>query len=158
MLEFTSQILYDVPFFVLIGVIHILIIEHKSIIKFIKGRTLKKKNIKQLLPIANRSSYLVLGLLVIWLSYAIVNNILSISAFHVDVPEIDYSNGQINDFWSFVKYKSDHAGLIAVMGVLASGICLILSGGGRWLVNLAKLFFTLSVLYIVLTILVLLYV
>ena len=157
MLEFTNQLLYNVPFFVLIGVIHILIIEHKSIIKFIKGGSLKKKNIKQLLPIANRSGYLVLGLLVVWLSFAIVNQLFSMSA-NIITPDIDYNSGQVNDFWSFVKYKSDHAGLIAVMGVLASGICLILSGGGRWLVNLAKLFFTLSVLYIVLTILVLLYV
>lgn len=144
-IEITNHLLSYTWLFVVIGLIHIMIIEHELVIRFIKE---KSKNIKQLIPIFKRSAYIVLGVLLVLFSYSIVNFLIDIiipSSF----SELDYSNIQVNDFWSSIKYQSQYSGLIAVIGFIIAGINLIFSGGGKWLVNLSKLFITLSILYLV---------
>ena len=146
-IEITNHLLSNTWLFIVIGIIHILIIEHEIVLQFIKQ---KSKNFKQLIPIFKRSGYIVLGVLFILLSYSIVNFLIDI-IIPSSLPKIDYSNIQVNNFWSFVKYQSQYAGLVAVIGFIISGISLILSGGGKWLVNMSKLFITLSILYLIFT-------
>lgn len=144
-IEIVNHLLSSTWLFIIIGLIHIAIIEHELIFRFIKE---KSKNIKELTPILKRGVYIILGVLLVLSSYSIVNflvNIIVPSSF----PEPNYSNIQVSNFWSSVKYQSQYAGLIAVIGFVVAGISLIFSGGGKWLVNLSKLFITLSILYLV---------
>ncbi len=122
-----------------------LFIESKTIFHFIRA---EKREIGQLKPLLERSAYIALGVLIIIESYVIVNFILSTFFSSPLLPQVDYSTLPIDGFFSAVKHWSSYIGIFAVMGFVASGFSLILSAGGRWLVNLSKLFATLSVLYI----------
>ncbi len=141
-----NHVLSNVWLFVLLGLIHMAITEHKSILAFVK-----QKKIKLLLPLLKRGSYLIIGLILIFLSFSIVNSILSV-LIPESTKEIDY--GQAKDFWTTLKYQTQYAGLISVIGFIIAGISLVLSAGGKWLVNLAKLFVTLTVLYLFFSVLI----
>lgn len=92
-----------------------------------------------------------MGLALLFLSFAIVNFILSILTPE-SMKEIDY--GQAKDFWTTWKYQTQYAGLFSVIGLIIAGLSLILSAGEKWLVNLAKLFVTLTVLYLFFSVLI----
>lgn len=126
----------------IVGLIHIMILEAKILFK-----ALKQKKIKLLAPIAKRVMYPVLGLFLIFFSFLIVNSIIDIIT-PASMAEPNYDNLETKDFWTTWKYQTQYAGVISVVGFLIAGISLILSAGGRWLVNLAKLFVTLTVLYL----------
>lgn len=143
-----NLILSNLWMVVFFGILHMLLIESKTIFHFIKA---EKRKIRQLEPLLKRSTYIILGILIIMGSYVLVNFIISTFLPSSSFPEIDYSAIQVHDFFSAVKYWSSYAGLFAVIGFIVSGICLTLSAGGRWLVNLSKLFATLSVLYLFFT-------
>lgn len=135
-----NHLLSHLWLFVFMGIVHILIIEHRVIFYFVRE---KSKKITQLMPIFYRLPYIFLGLLLIFFSYAIVNYSIFI-LIPDSIPTVDYSNLPVNDFWSFVKHQEQYGGMIFVIGLYMAGISLILSGGGRWLVNLSKLLITLS--------------
>lgn len=141
-----NHLLSSTWLFVVFGIVYMIVLEKKCVLDFPK-----KKKIQLLAPLFKRASYLIGGLLLIFLSFAIVNYILGAL-----VPEtmgaIDY--GQATDFWSTLKYQTQYTGLFAVIGVLIAGISLVLSAGGKWLVTLAKLFLTLTVLYIFFSVLI----
>lgn len=134
--------------FTIIGLIYILILENKSILAFIK-----QKKIKLLKPIFKRGTYLVTGIALITLSFAIVNTLLDV--FVPDsFTEFDHSSVKPQGFWSTWKYYTDFSGLFAVIGLIVAGESLILSAGSKWLVNLAKLTITITVLYLFFSVLV----
>lgn len=141
-------ILSNVWTVVFFGILHLLIIERKTIFLFTK-KVIKRENreIKELSPLLKSFSYIALGVLIVMGSYFIVSSILTTFFFSLSLPE-NSSGIPVTDFWSAVKHYADYTGLFAVIGFIASGISLILSAGGRWLVNLSKLFATLSILYI----------
>lgn len=145
-LVITSHLLSSTWLFVLLGLGHMIIIENKSILAFTK-----QKKIKLLLPLLKRGSYLIMGLVLIFLSFAIVNSILS-TLVPESIQEIDY--GQAKDFWTTWKYQTQYAGLFSVIGLTIAGISFILSAGGKWLVNLGKLFITITVLYLFFSVLI----
>ena len=130
------------------GVTHIVIVEAKSIFKAVK-----EKKIKLLLPLAKRALYPALGLALVLMSFAIVNTILaSIVPESISIP--DHSSIQVKDFWTTMKSQTEFAGLFSTIGFVIAGISLILSAGGRWLVNLAKFFVTISVFYLFFSVLI----
>lgn len=133
-------------FIILLGLGHMIIIENKSILAFTK-----QKKIKLLLPLLKRGSYIIMGLILIFYSFVIVKTILSVLVPE-SMQEIDY--GQAKDFWTTWKYQTQYAGLFSVIGFIIAGISLILSAGGKWLVNLGKLFITLTVLYLFFSVLI----
>lgn len=127
----------------IVGLIHIIVLEAKILLK-----VLKQKKLKLLMPIAKRVMYPVLGLILIFFSFSIVNSIIDIIT-PSSMAEPDYYNLETKDFWTTWKYQTQYAGVVSVVGFIIAGISLILSAGGRWLVNLAKLFVTLTILYLV---------
>jgi hypothetical protein len=145
-LVITNHLLSSTWIFVLLGIGHMIIIENKSILAFAK-----QKKIKLLVPLLKRGSYLIMGLILIFLSFAIVNTILS-ALVPESMQEIDY--GEAKDFWTTWKYQTQYAGLFSVIGFIIAGISLILSAGGKWLVNLTKLFVSLTVLYLFFSVLI----
>lgn len=141
-----NHLLSNTWLFIVLGIGHMIIIENKNILAFAN-----QKKIKLLLPLLKRGSYLIIGLVLIFLSFAIVNSILS-TLVPESMQEIDY--GQAKDFWTTLKYQTQYTGIFSVIGFIIAGISLILSAGGRWLVNLGKLFITLTVLYLFFSVLI----
>lgn len=126
----------------LMGIIHIIVIENKNILK-----SIKQKKIKLLVPLLKRGGYLVLGIALILTSFTIVNTLLDIFIPN-EFANIDQTNIQTQGFWATWKHYSDFSGLVAVIGLIIAGESLILSAGNKWLVNLAKLTVTITVLYL----------
>lgn len=145
--EIVSHIVSKTWLFFLLGLIYLLVLEHKVIFQFFRTR---EKNFKILHPLARKSLYLGLGLVLIYGSWTITNylsGILIPSA--LSAPNLVVTQG--TGFWAFLKYQSGFSGLISTALMIFAGISLLLSAGGRWLVNLAKLFATVSILYLTLT-------
>lgn len=133
--------------FLLLGVLHLVFIERKLIFTWLKS---KEKKARQLWPLAQRSGYLLLGLLVIHGSWTIVT-FFSGLLFAPTLPAPDLSSLQADTLWAMLKLQSGNSGLISTIIIVLAGFALLLSAGGRWLVNLAKLLVTISVFYLVLT-------
>lgn len=133
---------------ILFGLIHLAFIERKGIYE-----SIKQKKIKPLLPLGKKTFYPICGLLIILLSFAIVSSLLTyLMPESISIP--DYSTMEAKDFWTTLKYQTQYSGLFGVIGFIIAGISLILSAGGKWLVNIAKLFITLSVLYLFFSVLI----
>jgi len=141
-----NNLLSNTWIFVLLGLLHIIVLENQNVSAF-----LKKKKFQVLLPLFNRGLYLILGLTLIFLSFAIVNALLGVLV-PSSMPEINY--GLATDFWTTLKFQTQYTGLFSVIGLIMAGISLTLSAGGKWLVNLSKLLVTLTVLYLFFSVLI----
>lgn len=147
-LEILSFMISKTWLLFLLGALHLLIIEHKIIYEFLRT---KKRDYKMLKPLLYRMSYLILGLLLIYGSWTLSNLFTSLLVpSHFPVPDISTVDG--TGLWSMLKYQSGSAGLIGVIFIVFGGFAVLLSAGGRWLVNLGKFFITCSVIYFVLTV------
>lgn len=147
-LEVGNQLISNTWLFILIGLLYILFLESKSVFDF-----LKKKELKLLKPVFKRSLYVLGGLALVLLAFAFVNTLLSM--FIPDsLPAVDYSDLEVQGFWSTWKHYMDLTGLFGVIGFIIAGDALILSGGNRWLVTFAKLVVTLTVLFLFVSVLV----
>lgn len=134
--------------FILVGLVLIIILEKESILSFIK-----QKKIKFLYPLLKRGAYLVAGIVLILFSFSIVNTLLNI--FTPDsFANIDNTNIQAQGFWGTWKHYSDFSGILAITGLIIAGDSLILSAGTKWLVNLAKLITTITILLLFFSVLV----
>ncbi|MBI96294.1 hypothetical protein CL656_04035 [bacterium] len=122
----------------------IMVIEHKSIRVFFKN---KKKKIKDLYPFFKRLAYLIGGIALMLYSFAIVNTLLEILT-PTSMPYPDNTTVEVKGFWSTWKHYSNFTGLFAVIGLTTAGLTLIVSAGTRWMVNLAKIISTATILYL----------
>lgn len=136
-----NQLLANTWLIVLLGLIHIKIIEANNIWQFYK----QKKWIL-LLPAAKRCLYLILGLILIFSSFSLVDSLIKLFVPGSMLAMND--NMQVEGLRAYIKDQAEYVGIFAVIGFIFSGIALTLSGGGRWLVNLSKLFATITVLYL----------
>lgn len=143
-----NQLLSNLWLFVLFGLIYILILEKESVLAFIKN-----KKIKLLYPLLKRAVYPLVGGALILYSFVIVSSILNLLTPE-SLPQIDHSNVVPGGFWATFKYQTQFTGIFSVIGLILAGISLILSAGGKWLVNLSKSFITLTVLYLFASVLV----
>ena len=147
-IEIINHTLSSTWIFILLGLIHIFVLENKTLVKFIK-----QKKLKTALPIAKRGSYLIIGIGLVICSFVIINTLLDIF-----VPEefanLDHTTSNNEGFWATWKSNSTLTGLISVTGILVAGISLILSAGSKWLVTLSKLIVTITVLYLFASVLV----
>lgn len=100
--------------------------------------------------------YIIGGIFVVLLSFVIVNTIIQVlspESFPIyPPPEGLQIPDEITNFKTFIQYHGQYAGLYASVGVIAAGISLTLSAGGRWLVNIAKFLFLAVVVYLVMTV------
>ncbi|MDP2642719.1 MAG: hypothetical protein Q8P62_02675 [Candidatus Peregrinibacteria bacterium] len=134
--------------FILLGLVLIIILENESVLSFIK-----QKKIKFLYPLFKRGAYLVAGIVLILFSFSIVNALLNI--FTPDsFTNVDNTNIQAQGFWATWKHYSNFSGMFAVIGFIIAGEALILSAGNKWLVNLAKLVITITILSLFFSVLV----
>lgn len=145
-LMIVNQILSYLWLFIVIGLVHVIYIERQLIGNFFKE---KHKTFKQLFPFVNRLSYILAGVIMVLLSFSIVNSILVMMVPDSIAGSVDFNSIQVTDFWSSLKSQSQFVGLVTVIGFTLSGLSLIMSGGGRWLVNLSKLLLTASFLYMI---------
>jgi len=144
--ELTNHILSTFWSLVLIGAIHIIISELRIIISVIKKGRIALVELK---PFGHKILYMLLGIVLILTSFALVNYLVN-TFFVLDIwKTANFESMNTDSFWSMMKYQSQFAGLFATLGIIAAGICLVLSAGGRWLVNLSKLFITSSIIYLV---------
>jgi len=127
-----QQILSVIPALALLGIMHLAFIERELIfvgLKKFQGKN--KQRIKDFRPILDRLAYIILGIVITYSSYIIIF-VLDI----IFVPGgIISKNGEIGII----------AGTVPILLWMACGVSLMLSAGGRWLVNLAKLFITLAI-------------
>jgi len=143
-LRLISLQIFYLNYYVLAGIIYILILEHKTVIEIIRDRkkifgSKKKILLKKYLPIfLKRLCYLLGGILLFLSGFYIVYFIQKsfweqLSPTFVDSIPDDY-----------VRYTEKgnlfaiRSGVIAVATIQLAGIALILSAGGKWLVNTAK--------------------
>jgi short subunit fatty acids transporter len=134
---------------ILFSLLMIIIWEAKNILAYIR---LKKKDKKSkqalLLNILKRLWYVIGGALIIYLAYFMVNSIADILTVPNSLP-VNNTSIEVKDFWSLMKYQSQMAGAVGVFGFILTGATLMLSAGSRWLVNTAKVLCTLTVLYLI---------
>ncbi len=145
MLLVLDKMLSNIPLFILLGLFNLIIIENKTILEAIK-----QKKLKLLLPILKRTKYIVSGLILIVFSFTLVTMLFD--ALLPVISTIPYYEGiEPKGFWSTWKYHTPYVGLISVIGVNMAGMALLLSAGGKWLLNLAKLLLTITILYFVIS-------
>lgn len=137
-----NQVLSNLWIFVLIGITYGAVLEYKLLLEFYQ-----KRKAKILKPLLHRLSYLALGIILVLLAFAIVNSILSIIVPSV-MPMVKVSNIPPNSFLGSIKSQKEYIGLFSVIGLIMAGISLIISAGGKWMVTLAKLLATLSIIYL----------
>jgi hypothetical protein len=140
----TNDLLGHIGELCIIMLLVIMVIENKSIRAFFKR---KKKKIKDLYPFFKRLAYLVGGLVLILYSFSIVNTLLGVWS-PTSIPYPDNTVVETKGFWSTWKHYSDYTGLVAVIGLIATGITLIVSTGTRWIVNVAKIIGSTTILYL----------
>lgn len=142
--QLINFILSNIWIVVLIGIVHILFTERNFVLSYFKNKKYQKE---QLNKIWHRGWYLFGGIALSLLAFSIVYTITYIF-ISSGLPHTDLSTLRPGDFWATMKYQSQFAGLYTVAGIIAAGYCLILSAGGKWLVNTAKLLVTVSLLYL----------
>ena len=145
-LEFMNHLLLNGWLFGLIGLIHILVLERAAVYKL-----LKKKAYKKLLGVIwKKARYLVGGVVLILMSFVIVNWLITlVTPEGLSDAVIEEPNLKDGGTLDKLKYFSAFTGLITISLFCFAGISLMLSAGERWLVNLSKLLCTLSVFIII---------
>lgn len=132
---------------VFLGVIHILYRERRMIVSHLKGRNDRGKRVRPSgyvywKPLLKRCLYLLWGLLLGLLAWALVNFILTKFLTPSGVSDYNPSN----------RPWGDSIGIIGVWGFLLAAGSLILSAGQRWFVQLAKILATVTVLFLFLSV------
>lgn len=143
-----NQVLSYMWVFIVIGIAHLLVIKRHIITEFINNK--ETRSIKMFAPIFYRLIYLILGVILIYFSYAIVSAI-----FNLIGPtelSIDYSVLKVTGFTSFIQYYSQYAGLFSVAGLICTGLILILSAGRKWFLIIAGVLAVLTFAYLITTV------
>lgn len=151
-LTLINNVLGQLFLIAVIGVLVLLWVERKNFWLLIRTRV-GRKRVKfswQLLDFLKRPVALIIwGYVLILLSFAIVNTVIEWFFTPGIVSAQPLQDLPVNaNFGLFLKYQSQFSGMFTVIGLLISGICLILSGGTKWMVTLAKIFATLSFFYL----------
>lgn len=145
--QIANQVLSYWWAFLIVGIAHILILKRQIIGDFMNNK--ETRSLKMFLPIVYRLVYPILGLALVFFSYAIISFVIGLLPVPQSPP--DYSALQIIDFTSFIKYYSSYAGLFSVLGLIAAGLILVLSAGRKWFLILAGILAVLTFAYLITT-------
>jgi len=146
-LVFVDFIISKTYVFILLGLFHLLYRNYNNLYEISRNFLAKKKNpVTLTYPLLKDLSHIVLGFLVILMSFSIVNTIIT-NFLAIDTNQ-NFTSIEYTGLLASLKTSAEYTGLFSTMGIIASGYCLILSAGSKWLKTLAKLFFTLSILYL----------
>lgn len=145
----TNQALFYLWVFIVIGIVHLLFIKRHIITEFINSK--ETRSVKMFAPIFYRLIYPILGVALVYFSYAIISTVISIFSPAQPVP-IDYSALTVTGFTSFIKYYSQYAGLFSVTGLICTGLVLILSAGRKFMLIIAGVLAVLTFAYLIATV------
>ena len=147
-LIFLNNFISNLWLLIAIGIIVAVICERKALKTLLEKKTRKDWR-KNLSPFFVRLGYIFGGLMLVLVSFEIVNAIIEMLNPTV---ETTISTSTLDEgSWSFLtilKGQTPQTALIGVMMIILSGSCLILSAGTKWLVNTAKLVLTITAFYI----------
>ena len=144
LLGFINLFAYNLIIIIPLGILYILVLEFKTVVKIFKN----KKNItyKKLLaisfPILKRLAYLLGGIVLFFMGFMYIRFLDSFLGSSVTTAYTEIGNRILT-----------YSGVFGVLAFQFAGIVLILSAGGRWMVNLAKLIVTLTTAYLVIVLL-----
>lgn len=144
-----NQLLSYTWIFVLVGIGIACIEEHSVLIKFFNKKTSKQPWYKTLEPLAKRLRTIVIGLMLVLISFALVNGLLS--TFHnlmypEAIPQITSTQEQPSAFFSWLMLDQSYIGIYCVTLTILAGCSLMLSGDTKWLKKVAKILITVMVL------------
>lgn len=145
-----NQMLTYTWWIVFIGVLVALWTERKLLMEVFKKNSSKNPWFKMLIPLWKRLVYILGGLALVFLSFALVNTLLDY--FHnlfLAGDAVMVENAQPSAFFSWLLKDGPYMGFYGVFLITISGYALILSAGRKWLKNLAGilLIFTFLLLF-----------
>lgn len=132
----------------LIGILVALFLERKILRDTLQDKSSKQPWYKRLSPLWIRLCYSAAGFAMVLLSFALTNNILGffhdILALQAEAQIAEQS--QPSAFFTWLLQDQSYIGLYGVIIFILAGYSFMLSGGTKWLKNLAGVFITGGVL------------
>jgi hypothetical protein len=128
--------------FAIVGVVHLVWRKRRRFLEIVKS-----KKPLAVLPELKPLWYMVIGLVLILCAYGVVS--ATIGAVAGGLGGSFNPNPTNKDILWSLQSMANGASLTAVVGLMIAGMVLMASVGSRWLVNLAKVLVTLSILLVV---------
>lgn len=138
-LEIVNQLLSYVWLVAIAGILVAAWTERKLLLEIFHKKTATKPWYKSIQPFAKRLIYVVVGFLLVMLSFTLVNQLLDVLVTKLapkDLPPMQ--NPELaSAFFKWLLQDKTYLGMYAVAMIIFAGYALMLSAGRKWLKNTA---------------------